>query len=63
MAQKLSLVELNVKDFSMRMHGQTKLGFYPLPVAEIGRLRKCLVVAGQKAARKPAVPEQASLFG
>src|SRR5882762_3528698 len=55
MAQKLSLVELNVKEFSMRMHGQTKLGFYPLPVAEIGRLRKCLVVAGGFSALDPCV--------
>jgi hypothetical protein len=24
----------------MRVHGQTKLGYYPLPVPEIGRLSK-----------------------
>jgi hypothetical protein len=27
----------------MRPHGKTKLGFFPLPVAEAKRLRKCLV--------------------
>src|SRR6266550_1274885 len=39
----------------MRMHGQTKLGFYPSPVAEIGRLRKCLVLAAGFSAIDPCV--------
>ncbi len=28
---------------AMRPHGKTKLGFFPLPVAEAKRLRNCLV--------------------
>ena len=39
----------------MRMHGQTKLGFYPLPVAEIGRLRKFLVSGAGFSALDPCV--------
>lgn len=39
----------------MRMHGQTKLGFYPLPVAEIGRLRNCLVFTAGFSALDPCV--------
>ena len=27
----------------MRPHGKTKLGFFPLPVAEAKRLRNCLI--------------------
>jgi hypothetical protein len=37
------------------MHGQAKLGFYPLPVAEIGRLRKYLVFPAGFSALDPCV--------
>ena len=39
----------------MRMHGQTKLGFYPLPVTETRRLRKYLVLAAGFSALDPCV--------
>ena len=29
----------------MRPHGKTKLGFFPLPVAEAARLKNCLAFA------------------
>ena len=39
----------------MRPHGQTKLGFFPLPVAEANRLRNYLVFPEQFAALDPCV--------
>lgn len=39
----------------MRMHGQTKLGFYPLPVTEIGRLSKYFAFAKKFSALDPCV--------
>jgi SAM-dependent methyltransferase len=39
----------------MRVHGQNKLGFYPLPVAETGRLRRHLVLAAGFSALDPCV--------
>jgi hypothetical protein len=39
----------------MRPHGKTKLGFYPLPVAEAERLRNCLVFPPAFSALDPCV--------
>lgn len=39
----------------MRPHGQTKLGFFPLPIAEANRLRNCLVFPEQFSALDPCV--------
>ena len=39
----------------MRVQGKTKLGFYPLPVTEAGRLRKCLVFSATSSAVDPCV--------
>ena len=39
----------------MRTHGKTKLGFFPLPVVEAGRLRNLLVLPKQFAALDPCV--------
>jgi SAM-dependent methyltransferase len=39
----------------MRPHGQTKLGFFPLPVAEAKRLKNCLVFPERFSALDPCV--------
>ena len=39
----------------MRPHGQTKLGFFPLPVAEAARLKNCLAFASEFSALDPCV--------
>src|SRR6266853_6134326 len=39
----------------MRPHGQTKLGFFPLPVAEAERLKNCLAFAPEFSALDPCV--------
>jgi hypothetical protein len=39
----------------MRPHGQTKLGFFPLPVPEAERLKHCLVFAPEFSALDPCV--------
>ena len=39
----------------MRPHGKTKLGFYPLPVAEAERLRNCLAFPLEFSALDPCV--------
>ena len=39
----------------MRPHGQTKLGFYPLPLAEADRLKNCLVFPERFSALDPCV--------
>jgi uncharacterized methyltransferase DUF6094 len=39
----------------MRAHGQTKLGFFPLPVAEVARLKNCLAFASEFSALDPCV--------
>jgi len=44
----------------MRPHGKTKLGFYPLPVAEAERLRNCLVFPPEFSALDPCVGDGAA---
>jgi len=44
----------------MRPHGKTKLGFYPLPVAEAERLRNCLVFPPEFSAVDPCVGDGAA---
>jgi hypothetical protein len=39
----------------MRPHGKTKLGFFPLPVAEAARLKHCLAFASEFSALDPCV--------
>lgn len=39
----------------MRPHGQTKLGFFPLPIVEANRLKNCLVFPEQFSALDPCV--------
>jgi hypothetical protein len=39
----------------MRPHGKTKLGFFPLPVPEAARLKKCLAFASEFSALDPCV--------
>ena len=39
----------------MRPHGKTKLGFFPLPLAEAERLRNCLTFAHEFSALDPCV--------
>jgi hypothetical protein len=39
----------------MRAHGQSKLGFYPLPIAEVGRLKKYLAFTEPFSAIDPCV--------
>jgi hypothetical protein len=39
----------------MRAHGKTKLGFFPLPVAETERLKNCLAFASEFSALDPCV--------
>ena len=39
----------------MRPHGKTKLGFFPLPMAEAERLRNCLTFAPEFSAVDPCV--------
>jgi hypothetical protein len=39
----------------MRPHGKTKLGFFPLPIAEAKRLRNCLIAEGEFSALDPCV--------
>ena len=39
----------------MRPHGKTKLGFFPLPLAEAERLRNCLTFAYEFSALDPCV--------
>ena len=39
----------------MRPHGQTKLGFFPLPVPEAARLKNCLAFASEFSAIDPCV--------
>jgi hypothetical protein len=39
----------------MRPHGQTKLGFFPLPVPEAARLKHCLAFASEFSALDPCV--------
>jgi hypothetical protein len=43
------------KRSSMRPHGKTKLGFFPLPTAEAQRLRNCLTFAPEFSALDPCV--------
>lgn len=45
----------------MRPHGQTKLGFFPLPAAEVGRLRNWLAFPDQFSALDPCVGDGAAL--
>ena len=44
----------------MRPHGQTKLGFFPLPAAEVGRLRNWLAFPEQFSALDPCVGDGAA---
>ena len=39
----------------MRPDGKTKLGFFPLPVAEAKRLRNCLIAGSDFSALDPCV--------
>jgi hypothetical protein len=39
----------------VRPHGKTKLGFFPLPLAEAERLRNCLTFAHEFSALDPCV--------
>jgi hypothetical protein len=39
----------------MRPHGKTKLGFFPLPVAEAARLKNCLAFASEFSALDPCI--------
>src|SRR6266446_5347753 len=39
----------------MRPHGKTKLGFFPLPVLEVGRLKNCLAFPLEFSALDPCV--------
>ena len=39
----------------MRLHGKTKLGFFPLPAAEATRLKNCLAFASEFSALDPCV--------
>jgi hypothetical protein len=39
----------------MRPHGKTKLGFFPLPVAEAARLKNCLTFALEFSGLDPCV--------
>ena len=39
----------------MRPHGQTKLGFFPLPMSEAARLKRCLAFASEFSALDPCV--------
>jgi hypothetical protein len=39
----------------MRPHGKTKLGFFPLPVSEAERLRRCLTFPSEFSALDPCV--------
>ena len=39
----------------MRPHGKTKLGFFPLPTVEAGRLRNCLTFPDEFSAVDPCV--------
>ena len=39
----------------MRPHGKTKLGFFPLPIAEATRLKNCLAFASEFSAVDPCV--------
>jgi Uncharacterised methyltransferase family (DUF6094) len=41
----------------MRPHGKTKLGFFPLPMAEAERLKNCLALASEFSALDPCVGE------
>ena len=45
----------------MRPHGRTKLGFFPLPVAEAKRLRNCLVTDRDFSALDPCVGDGVAL--
>ena len=45
----------------MRPHGQTKLGFFPLPVPEAARLNHCLAFASEFSALDPYVDPLTSL--
>src|SRR6266496_2558065 len=42
-----------LKGIPMRPHGQTKLGFFPLPIAEANRLKNCLVFPERFSALDP----------
>jgi hypothetical protein len=44
----------------MRPHGQTKLGFFPLPVAEAKRLKDCLNFPNKFSALDPCVGDGAA---
>ena len=44
----------------MRPHGKTKLGFFPLPLAEAERLRNCLTFAYEFSALDPCVGDGAA---
>ena len=44
----------------MRPHGKTKLGFFPLPIAEADRLRSCLVFPEAFSALDPCVGDGAA---
>jgi hypothetical protein len=39
----------------VRPHGKTKLGFFPLPIAEANRLRNCLTFPAEFSALDPCV--------
>jgi SAM-dependent methyltransferase len=45
----------------MRPHGKTKLGFFPLPVAEAKRLCNCLIADGEFSALDPCVGDGVAL--
>ena len=45
----------------MRPHGQTKLGFFPLPIAEAKRIRNCLIFPEQFSALDPCVGDGVAL--
>ena len=47
----------------MRLHGKTRLGFFPLPLPEAQRLKKCLTSASAFSALDPCVGDGAAFTG
>src|SRR5258708_12505104 len=47
-------------DFPVRPHGKTKLGFFPLPLAEAERLRNCFTFTSEFSALDPCVGDGAA---
>lgn len=47
----------------MRLHGKTRLGFFPLPLAEAQRLKNCLTSASGFSALDPCVGDGAAFAG